>query len=259
MTAAPGRTPIKCTTCGENNEGAMQFCIFCGATLMLPQPSPKPDEVSQSSIATVPNFPAANNALVCTICHRSDPLHGQYCVFCGGRTTTHAQQVDSSSRLPAATHSRMPAMERSSNQHPSGEFPSVHGNNVSHPRKGASGGGVVGIVLAILLGGILGGGAGFGAVFAFKGSLEPGILEKQWPGDGLVVYTAVPGSNVMVENHDEKSIFTGMTGKTGSLAIDSIAAGSYRVSLLDGSRAVRKNVVVNSGSVAVVGYPDPVK
>lgn len=210
----------------------------------------------QSSIATVPNFPAVANSLICSVCHRTDPLQGQYCVFCGGRTTTHPQ-IDSSSHIPAVAPGRVPSLDRGQ-QNPSGEFQFPNSNTAA--RKGStSGGGIVAAILAILVGIGLGGGTGFGAVYAFRGSLEPSMLEKQWPGDGLVVYTALPGTNVMVENHDEKSLYAGITGKTGALAIDSIHPGSYRVSVLDGTRSVRKNVVVNSGSVAVVGYPEPVK
>lgn len=248
-------TPMKCPTCGENNDGKMQFCIFCGTTIVPPQ-QVKQDDVYQSSIATVPNFPAVSNSLICSICHRTDPLHGQYCVFCGGRTTSHAQ-VDSSSHIPAMVPMR--ADNRGGSQNLSGEYQFAHSNAAVRKNSSSGGGGIVAMIVAIVLGIVLGGGTGFGAVYAFKGSLEPSILEKQWTGDGLVVYTALPGTNVMVENHDEKSLYAGIAGKTGALAIDSIHPGSYRVSVLDGSRSVRKNVVVNDGSVAVVGYPEPLK
>lgn len=149
-------TPMKCPTCGENNDGKMQFCIFCGTTIVPPQ-QVKQDDVYQSSIATVPNFPAVSNSLICSICHRTDPLHGQYCVFCGGRTTSHAQ-VDSSSHIPAMVPMR--ADNRGGSQNLSGEYQFAHSNAAVRKNSSSGGGGIVAMIVAIVLGIVLGGGTG---------------------------------------------------------------------------------------------------
>ncbi len=252
-----GRMPPKCPSCGENNEGDMQFCIFCGSSLIR-EPS-KLEELHhsqqpgphQSSIITVPSFPSAS-ALVCTVCHRTDPLHGQYCVFCGGRTAstggTDSSQLNSRSHLMT---DRPPMTS-------SGEFPYAH--VVHQSRQSPAGSSKMGTILVTMLAAVLGSALGFGSLFLLKGMVEPKIQERLRTGDGLLLYTSLPGSSVMLENYDEKSLYAGITGKNGGLTIDSILPGSYRISVTDsGGHVVRKNTAVASGQLTTLGYPDPLK
>ena len=251
--SAPGQMPHKCPTCGEHNDGKMQFCIFCGGNLVVPPQ--KHEEIAQSSIVTVPSFPAAS-ALVCTVCHRTDPLQGQFCVFCGGRTSSQATSFEPSRQLPGLARTHQPGDR--GHQHVSGEFSYAH---VERSRPGTAGGAkqAAALVFAILLGAALGGGTGVGAIYACKDQLAPAILNSLWTGEGLLLYSTMPGANVIVGHHDEKSLYAGMTGKTGVLSIDNIHPGPYRVSVADGSHVIWKNPLVEAGKVTVVGYPEPLK
>lgn len=250
---------MKCPSCGEHNDGEMQFCIFCGSSLM-PQQQQKIEELHQShqpqsqSMVTIPNIPAAS-ALVCSVCHRSDPLHGQYCVFCGGRTVSAVEQP----AIPQGLVTTRPSqMLNTSPVSGSGEFPYTHVVQHSKPQSKSGSGSMAGTLVAAVLATVVGGGLGFGGMFLAKDALEPSLVQKLWPGEGLLLYTTVPDATVLVENFDQKSLYAGIASKNGTFTIASMPPGSYQAQVLDGSRAYKRRVVVENGKAAVIGYPSKV-
>lgn len=261
-----GRFPPKCPSCGEKNEGDMQFCIFCGVTLTPPpqkaeelQQSVHPGSQSFSSLVTLPSFPAAS-VLVCTVCQRTDPLHGQYCVFCAGRTIPAGGEP---TQLPSTGRQSVSMSHAVTDRPPptaSGEFPYAHVVHAKPRKSGKTGTNVPGTILVSILALLIGGAVGFGGIYLAKGQLEQKIADRVWPqGEYLLLFTKLPFANVLVEQHDHQSLYVGMTGKTGSLIIDRIAPGPYEVTIADGLKRIIKNVAVVAGKPTSLGYPEPVK
>lgn len=241
----------------------MQFCIFCGVTL-APQKADdlqqsQPGSQSFSSLVTLPSFPAAS-VLVCTVCQRTDPLHGQYCVFCAGRTIPAGGEP---TQLPSTGRSQSVSMPHAVTDRPpqtaSGEFPYAH---VVHakPRPGSTGTNVAGTIMISVVALLIGGAAGFGGIYFAKGQLESKLAERIWPaGETLLLFTKLPNANVLIEQYDDRSLYAGVMGNTGSLMIDNIAPGSYRVQVVDGLKKVNKDIAVAAGKPTTLGYPTPLQ
>lgn len=205
----------------------MQFCIFCGQSLVV------------SSAPLV-------GKLVCTLCGKDDPLNGQFCVFCGGRTV-----VFNSADANQSVHSPEIKPSVITPKRAAGGIPSVAVGS----SKGASSTVVV-MMLGLLTGGVL----GLALTLMAWGKLDLAMVKHMWPKEGLVLYGSQPLSSLSLESADEKNFFFGSTGSSGSLAMENLPPGSYRLQLNGkNNKVIKKDLQINNGQPVVLGYPEPLE
>ncbi len=263
---------MKCTACGESNEAGMQFCIFCGQSMAGPvQPPPaitpiQPQMLTAEDIQAIarPMGTSQSMVLLCTVCNKTDPLNGQFCVHCGGKTVAApaAQNASNPAAYTAASQTLSSGTHPAYQTQSSGTHPAYESKNISEEysrtfpqasRGGASIGGPIAIVLAV----ILGAGAAFSAVYLMKSDLQREALNSHWPKEGVLVLSSVPNADLKIEDIKHKSLFFGRTSKKGTLHLSSISPGAYKLELADNSgKKLEKEFNVNAESEAnLIGYP----
>lgn len=178
---------MNCSGCGQANEAGMQFCIFCGQSLLEAVKAPS------SNVQA-----AVNDPLLCTVCGKSDPLNGQYCVFCGGHTTS-----------PKNQRPVLPPQEKVSTP-------------IAAPAKKTLPETM--LLMFSLLAGIL---LGLAIAHIAAPWLAEAQMKELWSGHKLVLYTDSPFASLALANKDEQIFLFAMTGPTGTLQIDHLESGSY--------------------------------
>lgn len=233
----------------------MQFCIYCGSSLV-------PPVQSAPLMSTVPviedlNRNSAGNqaiALFCTVCHKSDPLNGQYCVYCGGRT------VPGPSPLSTGQVPFMPGNSQAAASAPlvveyrnTGEELRQSQSLSLQARQSGSG------ALSLFISGVLGLAVGFGAVFYMKGELEKSVLSELWPDEGVLLLSKLPSADVLIEDVKKKTFIFGRTSLKGTLHVSSLSPGEFVMRLSDGSPdGLNQKFSVNAGECSKIGYPERV-
>lgn len=99
--------------------------------------------------------------------------------------------------------------------------------------------------------------AGVGLAFLAR---NIGLLEKispsGWPAHGLVVFASPSFAQVVIEERSGKAFTVGRTGKSGSLSIPDLPAGSYRLTLsAPGCLPAVKDIQVEENQALILGYP----
>lgn len=262
---------MRCPSCGETNDEGMAFCILCGHSL-APPPPPAPvsapvklEELQLSGQRTVASV------LVCTVCNKTDPLNGQFCVYCGGRTvpappSPPGQQINSSQTpLPLSASSNYPPMPQAGRISGTQDSRYLLSEEIvrSLPVKPTSAAGANRAVLLLILCVILGATAAGMACFATKDIIINSALRSSgvsegflpWPKDGLLLFTAVPNAFVTIENAKKDSLVLGKTSADGSLYIHSLAAGDCLLTLSDNNgKSMGMKFSVNSAELNLLGY-----
>lgn len=253
------QTTIGCPGCGERNDTAMAFCIFCGRALSgkaseaLPQPSlhsqAHPQALSQAHPAPQAANPTAGQSqlmtVTCLSCGRSDPLNKEFCIYCGAKAATSAVRQaaglnTSGVRIQTAINSLESDIRQSS-----AEVPAKPPNMVLP--------GILGAVLGLALGG--------GVAFAAHPTLQAQMLQKQWSPGALVVY-ANKSAQVFVKSADEKNFLAAASAAVNgnglsSISIDDLPAGDYEVTITgQGGKPLNQKVTIESGKPTVLGYPN---
>lgn len=248
-------TTIGCPGCGERNDTAMAFCIFCGRALSgkaseaLPQPSMRSQAYpppQAHALAPNPHPPTGQSPLVtvtCLSCGRSDPLNKEFCIYCGAKAATSAvrqaaQPNTSGVRIQTAISSLESDIRHTHNE------PAKPPNMVLP--------GILGAMLGLALGG--------GVAFAVHPALEAQILQKQWNPGALVIY-ANKAAQILIKSADEKNFLAAATAAPNgsglsSISIDDLPAGNYEVTITgQGGKPLNEKVTIESGKPTVLGYP----
>lgn len=265
---------MKCPGCGEINEAGMQFCIFCGygfAAPPPPQPVTLPPPVDDPSRMTGPS--AQLSILVCTVCNKTDPLQGQFCVFCGQKTISSPlafqNPAQSFSSMPAySSVASMPAYSQSGmpGYNSGAQIPAMSQQTMPDPRHSEefvrnvppppappkAGSAILGIVLAV----ILGAGASAGAVYYMKDDVEKAALSSSWPSDGVLILSNAPNADLRIDDAERNTLIVGRLSPHGNLHLPSISPGAYFLTLSDSSgKRYKQEFNVNPGGSNVIGYP----
>lgn len=241
----------ECSSCGQRNESAMHFCIFCGQSLrggakstrvssLLPALDPTANQARQAT-------GAAKVPITCGQCGRTDPLNGVFCVLCGARTAGPApgptvsatsDQMALSTPPPRSTDFTHTSMSQS--------IPRRSQSQVSMP--------------LTLVGCVLGAAIGVGGAFlAGKLGLEETLVQNLWPAQGLVVYTDLPAGEFLLANNKQTGFVVGRTGPGGAAACADLEAGGYKLTLFSKKgEEVNQLVNIQTGKASSVGYPTPI-
>lgn len=202
-----------------------------------------------SQIISSSNLPMV---LVCTVCNKTDPLNGQFCVFCGGKTIagTAPRPVGNFATGPMPMQANLSADYNRLSM----EVPRTVPTSSNSAKAGSVG------IMATLFGLILGALAGAGLIYYMKDSVQQSTLHNLWPPEGLLVYTNHPNASVRLEDIKHKTFVFGSTSNLGTFVCNSLPAGGYKFELSDASG---KNLVhsfrMNTGEPVVIGYPERLK
>lgn len=248
---------MKCSSCGEQNDSGMQFCINCGQTLAAasappaPQPMMTEEQLSMShqNMSAVQPMPMV---LLCTVCNKTDPLNGQFCVFCGGKTVAGpAPRIQNYQTAPMPTPVMSPEFS-----HLSMEVPRVN----TKPSNKKSQGGGAGAIVALLLAMIIGAAAGFGGIMPVRDAIEQQALQRWWPADALLVYSTVPNGKVRLEDIKHKNLIFGSTSPDGTFVLNNLQSGAYTLNLSDGKgKELTQDFRISTGEPLILGYPQRLK
>ena len=251
---------MKCPSCGEANDNGMQFCINCGSPLAAaaaPPPIPvqgqysSPSEdmsMSQSSLSA-----SQAMVLVCTVCNKSDPLNGQFCVFCGGKTVAGPAPRS----IPPFAGGPISGGLSADYHRLSMEVPRTTAPATLSKKGGGSGSAIAIILLAAVIGAALGG----GTVYLKRESLIDNVLHSWWPAESILVYTDVPQGKIRIEDIKHKNLILGSTSADGTFVYPNLQAGAYSLQLSDasGKQQITQEFRINTGEPLVLGYPQRLK
>ncbi len=255
---------MKCPGCNETNEVGMQFCIYCGQGLQAapappaplpPQSTPVPPPAVIDDIQSRVMSTSQTMVLICTVCSKTDPLNGQFCVFCGGRTISGTAPVPI---VPAMNFGNVSQASLLTGQTVQPEF-----KNMSEelprvpvaPRKSNKSAGPA-LIIWVLLAILLGAASGAGTVLCMKDDVQKSALHSFWPGEGILVFSSAKNADVKIADNKQKSIIFGKTSSSGTLYMPSMDAGAYELSISDESgKAATHAFNVNVGENHVIGYP----
>lgn len=239
------QTTVGCPGCGERNDTAMAFCIFCGKALasklseaVQPPVNPAPAPSHTSAQAQQPL------TVTCLNCGRSDPLNKEFCIYCGAKAATSAVLRANPNTSGVRLQSQINALEedirvQTAEPHhkpPSPVLPSI-----------------LGVVGGLVLGAAL--------AFPAKSLLEPKVVSGAWPSSGLVIYADKP-ARVLIKSEDEKIFRTALTSPVkgkglSSFAMSDLHPGKYEVTITShGGKPHKENVAIEPGHPTVVGYPN---
>ena len=256
---------MNCPGCGESNEAGMQFCINCGHTLSAPPPAPVPaikvpGEDFQARVS------AQSMVLVCTLCNKTDPLNGQFCVHCGGKTVAgptpmagapsfSGSNIGFSGGNPAFTGSNQaysgsqPA--QSNMQSAQYEIPEQSHVVITAKARKSPPSPVFGIVLGILLGA----GLAAGAVYYLRDQVQSSAIQAQWPQSGILIYSNAKKGDLTIADSNKKSFIFARTSANGTLQIPEFSAGTYKLVISDKGKRVEQDFKVDEGGRNIIGYP----
>ena len=228
----------------------MLFCIICGHSLSGAPAGQAAPSVTISKPEDLPEVsgqrPAASLVLVCTICKKNDPLNGQFCVYCGGRTAAGPAPIPaftSASALPA-TH--LPATETG---HISQEV--VRPLAAKAP-KGA--GSTKPALFAALLAGTV---IALSCTYQFRQEIEKLALKSCWPTAGVLVFSSSANTDFSVQDAKRQSLILGRTSPDGSSYIPTVSPGSYTLTLSESNgKNLSKDFTVRANETNVIGYPN---
>ncbi len=234
-------TKTNCPACKKPNDGAMDFCIFCG-TVLNPGKAKRADRT-------------------CVSCGRFDELNVAFCVHCGANTSQgvtrdsiemgavreakHTPMM--ATRPPAAqsvTRNRVKAVKAQVAQERIREQ-----QQPKKPAKTApwvAAGVLTGIVLA---------------AFAYQSGALVQAARFCLPSQGLAIYTEAPYMTVLIESPKGKDFTIGETGPTGTLAINDLVPGKGYHLRMEGrgfETVYFPPFSIDARNVSVLGYPKKV-
>lgn len=256
---------MNCPGCGEINESGMQFCINCGHILSAPPP-PTPVAALPSISVPVDDYQARasgqNMVLLCTVCKKTDPLNGQFCVYCGGRTAPAPAPVGSNANFGASSLSFTGAQSLAVNippnspsvqyesQRMSGEQTHIQGSTSSKPKPASP-------ALAIVLGVLLGVAAAAAGVYLMSDEVQAAALKSQWPKQGLLLYSRANNGDLTIVDNGHKFLILGKTSTDGTIQYPELASGSYKLLLADkDGKRLEEGLTVKDGEANIIGYPN---
>ncbi|MBX9720622.1 MAG: hypothetical protein K2X81_04415, partial [Candidatus Obscuribacterales bacterium] len=193
--------------------------------------------------------------LICTVCSKTDPLNGQFCVFCGGRTISGTAPVPITPAMNFGNVSQVSLLTGQTTQpefrNMSEELPRVPAAS-SKTNKSSGPAVVIWVILALLLGA----GSALAAVLCMKDDVQKSALHTFWPAEGILVFSSAKNADVKISDSKEKSIIFGKTSASGTLYMPSMEAGSYELSITDeNGKVATQEFNVNVGESHVIGYP----
>lgn len=210
-------TTINCPACKKQNDGAMNFCIFCG-TVLNPAKAKRADRT-------------------CVSCGRFDELNDSFCIHCGANTSQGVSRdsieigtIREAKHTPVMATTRPPVTRPPVAQSVTRNRVKAVSAQVAQERMRAQdktakkpagslvwagAGAVVGLVLA---------------GFAFQTGALVQAARFCLPSQGLAIYTEVPAMTVLIESLEGKDFFIGQTGTKGTLVVDNLLNDkSYRL------------------------------
>jgi hypothetical protein len=248
---------MNCPGCGEKNDGDMHFCISCGQALTSQGAASK--AAQQMPTEEIQIQPGGNMVLFCPLCKKTDPLNGQFCVYCAGRTVpmVDPQALAAPSVRPTQPSAPSPSYASSStadsvlvnnaieNAPRSEEIvritaqqPRVANNNLS-------------VALSVLLGAVFAG----SLVFFARTTIEKTSLAGMWPSEGVLILSSEPNADVKLESTRKDTLILGKTSADGSVQIQNISPGQYLLSLSNKSKSFGKMFSHKAGEASIIGYP----
>ncbi len=251
---------MKCPGCNESNDAGMQFCIYCGHGLSSSTPTPTPQiapAVQLHDDLQALSRPMGNSqmmVLICTVCNKTDPLNGQFCVFCAGRTIagSAATQMPAHMNFGTSQASLTSQTVQPDLRNLSEELARTPISSQNKAQKPGNSNFVLWVILAV----ILGSSAGLGTVYMIKEDVQKGSLASSWPNEGLLVFSSAQNANARIEDSKQKTLIFGKTSSKGTLYIPDIEAGTYQLKLSDGnSKETTQDINVSQGAQSIVGYP----
>ncbi len=198
MPAKPIANTIACGTCGCANAAEMSFCLACGKVL-------------SARMAALRKARGVKRR-ECTSCKKSDELNNRYCIFCGAEIQKRQLSQGNSEALEKFTQ------EISGVQDRFGLTEKVElaagAGAVAKPAK------PVNPAVAVALYMVLAVVSAVGVAALTKVNFARTFFAITSPvKDGLVLYTAEPYVDVVIQSADKQVYLMGSTGKTGSLAL----------------------------------------
>jgi hypothetical protein len=243
---------MNCPGCGESNEAGMAFCINCGHSLAaasasatpaatLPKPEPQQPQPSGPR-------PTAQIVLVCSVCNKTDPLNGQFCVYCGGRTAPGPAPAANATFAGSASMSGGYTGQADSYR-PSQEVVRVQ---PLAPPAGGGGGGLLAVVMAVVLGVAI----SLAATYLTRTEINKMSLRSFCPHEGVLLYSNCPNASISLQDSRKKSLIFARTSADGSAHLSNVFPGAYMLNLTDASgKSQSKELSVRDDEASIIGYP----
>lgn len=205
-------TTTNCPACKKQNDGSMHFCIFCG-TVLNPAKAKRADRT-------------------CVSCGRFDELNDSFCIHCGANTSQGVSRdsieisnLRDAKHTPVMSTTRPPAVQSVTRNRVKAVSAQVAQDRIRAQEKSAkkSGGTVVWACAGAVLGLVLAG-------LAFQSGALVQAARFCLPGQGLAIYTEMPGMTVLIESLEGKDFIIGETSSKGTLVVDNLLnEKSYRL------------------------------
>jgi len=245
---------MNCPVCGEKNDADMHFCISCGQAITAQGAASQ--AAQQMLTEEIQITPGGNMVLFCPLCKKTDPLNGQFCVYCAGRTVP---MVDPPQELaappPSAPSAPTFAAPVSANATLVSNIMENQARSEDNVRITAQQPKVANNKLAVLLSVILGAAFSSSLVFFAQANIEKASLVSLWPSEGVLILSSEPNADVKLENTKKDTLILAKTAADGSLQIQNISPGQYLLSLSSKNKSLGKLFSVKPGEASIIGYP----
>jgi len=242
MPAKPTTNTIACGSCGNANAPDMSFCVACGKVL-------------SARMAALRKARGVKKR-ECTSCRKSDELNNRYCIFCGAEIQKRQLGAGNSEALEKFTMeiSGVQSREEIPERLRVTERPS---SPAAVSAQVVQGNMIPAIMLYVVLGLASAGGVALLTKVNFAHTFYCLTSPVQ---HGLVMFTAEPNVNVVLESDDKKTYLLGSTGAAHSLAVDNLKPGNYLARFSkDGFETVSQIVDVEPGKANLLGFDDPLQ
>ncbi|MBS1995416.1 MAG: hypothetical protein JSS86_03860 [Cyanobacteria bacterium SZAS LIN-2] len=222
----------------------MSFCVACGKVL-------------SARMAALRKARGVKKR-ECTSCHKSDELNNRYCIFCGAEIQKRQLGAGNSEALEKFTMEISGVQDRSEVperlrvvERPSG------GSAVAASSAVVSAGMLPSMLVYVGLGLI----SALAVAYFSKVNFARTFYSLTSPvQDGLVLYTAEPNVNVILESGDKKLYWLGSTGNARSLAFANLEGGNYLARFSkEGFETVSQIIDVRKGTINLLGFDSPLE
>jgi hypothetical protein len=227
MLTLGGERSKTCQQCSGLNEAYARFCIHCGGKVGI--------------------IPSSD----CPSCGSSDTLNGPYCVRCGAATSLGKIKAPAGTGFSWGKKTQQDTIYN--------KLTVSFEKGISESSRGPTWLHTVAIVLGIIC----------GATLAPEVIGNPTLVRftsrLQWPSKGLIIYSNEPYASLKLESiksntPGEWQSFNGLLSGSGSIALSTIPAGNYLLTLkAPKKKSLVEPVTVSPDHPTVVGFPEKLK